>query len=120
MKSKILSLIPVGITVLLILSVLLDLAIAEGSFHKFHSEYPKGTTAYLCDTTAYLHSDWSDTKVRDYVMLDIDEFNLKYNSSPSYSLYIYMDIVYIKDLKTGKMYRTHLDAIQQVISRLNL
>ena len=77
------TLIIVGTIVLLVLGVYLasiDTAYnnPDKYVNTFHSDYEVGTDGYLCDTTAFIHPDWSADKVEDYVMLSATEFNSKY------------------------------------------
>lgn len=46
---------------------------------KFTSEYEVGTDAYLSDSIAYIHPDWSPDKVEDNIFLPKEEFEAKYN-----------------------------------------
>lgn len=82
------TLIIVGIIVLLLLGLYLSsVDTTYNNPDKFYSSYEVGTDGYLCDTTAYLHPDWSGDKVEDYVMMSQEDFNLKYNVPSEVTLY---------------------------------
>ena len=67
----------------IVILIVLFIVIIRSSHFKlrvsnFHSEFEVGTDGYIHDSLAYVHPEWGDDHIEDYMFMDPDSFNMKW------------------------------------------
>lgn len=66
------------ILIVLLIVIIIRLSNFKLRVSNFHSEFEVGTDGYIHDSLAYVHPEWGDDHIEDYMFMDPDSFNKKW------------------------------------------